>query len=92
MTKEGLSEGARRETEDVKAHMVVRPLAALSRAAWTTFSDDESRAEVASSTVSVRKKEERQRLDARTEGGALNARSRTLGFRMSARAIAIRCF
>jgi hypothetical protein len=83
---------AQEKVEYEESHMVVRPLAALSRAAWTTFSDDESRAEVASSTMSVRKKEERQRLDARTEGGALNARSRTLGFRMSARAIAIRCF
>lgn len=48
--------------------MVVRPFAALSSASWTTRSDCESSADVASS------------------------RSKTLGFRMSARAMAIRCF
>jgi hypothetical protein len=48
--------------------IVVRPFAAWSSAAWTTFSLVESNADVASS------------------------RRRTLGFRRSARAIAIRCF
>jgi hypothetical protein len=46
----------------------VRPLAALSSASWTTRSDCESSADVASS------------------------RSKTLGFRMRARAMAMRCF
>jgi hypothetical protein len=46
----------------------VRPLAALSSASWTTRSDCESSADVASS------------------------RSKTLGLRMRARAMAMRCF